>query len=191
MSIAELLAEHSRCGCLTRAEIEWFRSRGVERGALAYSFHDGQFAVKKDRVTFPGGPWFEFARYSRGHPSPVTACIMIARNCCGTAEDMVAWCPRTGQLATWLDRVSMLGEEQALAPRIHDTLVVHPDPLSWLRDNRRGIVIVTPYRAGSILRDAGPLQAKSIEQGRELYTLLSTADVPPILVPDPTEEVRG
>lgn len=74
-----------------------------------------------------------------------------------TAEDVVFWCPRTDELATWRGRAFALGEDNIgnAGTYAFDTyLHIYPDPLAWLIDGGRGIVVVDWTLAFDMLRDA-------------------------------------
>jgi hypothetical protein len=80
----------------------------------------------------------------------------------------------------------VLGANNLFAPRLtSNALLVDPNVLTWLRNGRRGIVVVEPERARWQLARAGPLHAASIEQGRALLSALTFT--PEILVPASTQ----
>jgi hypothetical protein len=54
-------------------------------------------------------------------------------------------------------------------------------PLDWLRQGRRGIVLLRSHAAAYALDDTGPLMAEDLEHGLELRRLL-TRPGPRILV---------
>jgi archaeosine-15-forming tRNA-guanine transglycosylase len=80
----------------------------------------------------------------------------------------------------------MLGEEQVFAPRIVEALLVHPDPLAWMRNGRRGVVVVDRPQAVALLRNAGTLIAADLDQGRQLREALETP--PPRILISPQVE---
>jgi len=60
-------------------------------------------------------------------------------------HDLIAWQPRTGQLASWRGVAFALGESAIWNPAswfMGGGLKVHRTPLEWLKDDRRGICIV-------------------------------------------------
>jgi hypothetical protein len=75
----------------------------------------------------------------------------------GEAWDMVAWCSRTGQLASWLCRAWAIGEDTIYEPRLsdHGALPIWRDPLRYLQANREGIVLVRPRAAVHYLDRCG------------------------------------
>jgi hypothetical protein len=66
----------------------------------------------------------------------------------GEPEDLVAWTPQSNRVASWYGAAAFLGAEDLLAPRVEiEGLLVHPDPMAWLRAGRNGVVILDPERA--------------------------------------------
>ena len=185
-----LLAEHGQGSVLTQADLDWFGGQGVRPLALARTAWNGFSAIRSDRVVFHRDRRFEFERYARlprsshGEAS-LRAYIFLGFDLFGDPADLVAWHPDTGGLASWRGLVSLLGEEQAFAPRLQEAIAVHADPIAWLRENRSGLVIVHPGRARSLLLDAGPLKTATIRQGSALRALLRQVRCPTILVPAP------
>lgn len=131
---------------------------------------------------------FEFDHHSQreeGEP----ANLVLSRNGWGEAIDLVAWCPSTGRLATWLGRAWALGEETIYQPRLteHSALPVWRSPVGWLRAGRQGICLVRVKAAAHHLCDGGPLLAEDAAHGEELRQLL-TRPAPRILIPNPKLE---
>jgi hypothetical protein len=72
-------------------------------------------------------------------------------------DDMVLWCPSTGELATLFGRAFALGEDNIVnaATYAFDThLHLFADPMDWLRDGGNGAVVIDWSRAFDRLRDA-------------------------------------
>ena len=72
------------------------------------------------------------------------------------SDDAVLWCPATGSVATWCGRAFALGEDNVANPGTYafdNALHIYADPLDWLRDRGRGIVIVRWDLAFDMLRD--------------------------------------
>jgi hypothetical protein len=191
MTEAEILTEFENGGRLSQVDIDWFHSEGIGGRTLAYAYHGGGSVVGKDRIVFLQNRAFEFKRYLKSRTPPLTAYIFVAADCCGRVSDLIAWHPRTKQIARWLGRVSLLGEEQAFKPHLEEGLFVHADPRSWLRAWRRGIVILEPDGARSILCDAGALVVSSVEQKYELRNILTKTRLPHILIAAPAEETTA
>ncbi len=82
-------------------------------------------------------------------------------------------------VGSWLGRAGLLGAENLW--RARDILVVHADPMSWLRAGRDGVVVVDPVRAAPMLRDAGTMEVGSQAERRGLADML-TVKLPRILV---------
>ena len=124
------------------------------------------------------------SRYKSDYPAE-SALTFVCWDAFGDPQDICAWQPATGKIATWFGRAALLGEDNLNAPQLEGGLQVHPDALDWFRAKRSGVVILDRQRAAPMLRDAGTLIASSPEHGRKLQELLR---VPPprILVPKPT-----
>ena len=89
----------------------------------------------------------------------------------GQTVDLVAFrAGAAGFVAPWLGRAGLLGEEHL--DRARDVLVVHATPLDWLRDNRRGVVVVDPVRAASMLRAAGRLEVGTYPERQRLLEMM-------------------
>jgi hypothetical protein len=167
---------------LTRYEVEGLDRMGVPMSALM-----GPPPLKAGYVVF-GQHGFEFEQHCPPGVEGMLALIFLILNRQGEAWDMVAWCSRTGQLASWLGRAWAIGEETIYRPRLsdHGALPVWRDPLRLLQANHEGIVIVRPRAAALYLEDAGPLLAEDALHGLELEKLL-TRPRPRILVRVPQE----
>lgn len=172
--------EHSQGRDLRQADIDWLTAQGVNGLALAKTYCGDFSFLLVDRVTFLDKQRFEFVRYLQGPFETASVFTMIIKNVEGESADILAWHPRTGQVATWLGAVAMLGEEQVHAPRL-EHLTVHEGVLSWLKDARHGLVILDAARAARILDGAGPLVAPSVDFGKKLRKQL-TIPAPEILV---------
>jgi hypothetical protein len=79
-----------------------------------------EFVVKVDRVAFNELGYFEFERYRHDDSVYNPALIVVARDELAEPCDLVAWAPATGKFACWHGRVSMLGEQIPLEPRMDD-----------------------------------------------------------------------
>jgi hypothetical protein len=75
----------------------------------------------------------------------------------------------------------MLGADNCLAPRIAEGLPVHAGPLEWLRAACRGVVVINPEKARSLLYRAQPLEVASVAHGRDLRRMMEVKP-PRILV---------
>ena len=178
MTTADILHEHRYLSRILRQDdVDRLRAEGVPNEAI---FQPS--LVKRDWVTFLPNDRFEFERYC-DHDEGVLAFVILAENSLGDIADIIAW--RGQRVATWLGSVALAGEEQAYGPRLEEDcgIDIHPTMLDWLRAGRRGMVIVDPLKAPSILScTGGPLRAASVEYGRELRRICSQS-CPTVLVP--------
>jgi hypothetical protein len=167
---------------LTPSEVERFHAMGVPLNALI-----GPPPLKAGYVVF-GQDGFEFEHHSPLGTEGTRAFLFLVTDPWGTALDIVAWCSKTGQLATWLGRAWAIGEDTLYDARLsdHGALPVWRNPLRYLQANREGIVIVRPHAAALYLEDAGPPLAEDALHGLGLEELL-TRPRPRILVPAPQE----
>jgi hypothetical protein len=116
------------------AELRWLLAQGITGEAMA-----SPWPIRGSSVIFDGNV-FSFADAGSNR-----AVIFRAEDF-GATVDLIAWQPRTGQLATWCGVGFCLGN----ADNIHNpgtyfdggSLHVHGTPLEWLRADRDGIVIV-------------------------------------------------
>lgn len=129
----------SNLSSLTQKEIDSFEAQGVTSAALLQSHPIGIAHGYRDKLGYfefdPSGPrWFAFPE----------------------AGDVVFWCPETGELAWDWGTVFALGQDAIRNPgstAFGQSLPVHADPLSWLRANRIGIVVLRWEWAFEQLRD--------------------------------------
>jgi hypothetical protein len=178
----DLIAEQQRG---RTPNLEWFRTNQVHGLAVAKSPRGDYDFLLCDDVVFLDPCSFEFARYMEGEEKPERAYTIIARDVLGDPIDIVAWQPASGRLATWLNRASILGEDQLNAPRLAEGLPVYEDPLRWLQQRRLGVVVIDAKRAAPKLCEAAPLLATSYEHGTSLRAMLK-AQPPRILLSSST-----
>lgn len=142
---------------------------------------DFGFEVRRARVQFIRGGRTVFASDKRADPEAVVpAFVMPAFDADGVMIDLVAWHPPSNRLGS--------SERAAgwLAGGYHsedEPLVVHPNPLAWLRANRQGVVIVHEDLARPALLAQRTLQAADIAHGEALQAMLSKVRMPRIVVP--------
>jgi hypothetical protein len=167
---------------LTRYDVERLDRMGVPISALM-----GPPPLKAGHVVF-GQHGFEFEQHCPPGVEGTRALVFLILNRQGEAWDMVAWCSRTGQLASWLGRAWAIGEDTIYDVRLsdHGALPVWRDPLRLLQANGEGIVLVRPHAAVHYLIDAEPLLAEDAWHGQELQQILSRP-CPRIFVPAPQE----
>jgi hypothetical protein len=167
---------------LTRYEVDRLHRMGVPMGALM-----GPPPLKVGYVVF-SERGFEFEQHCPLGVEGMRALIFLILNRQGEAWDLVAWCSRTGQLASWLGRAWAIGEDTIYDVRLsdHGALPVWRDPLRLLQANGEGIVLVRSRMAVHYLADAEPLLAEDTWHGEELQQIL-TRRCPRIIVPAPKE----
>ena len=168
-SVDDPVAEWSDCAALGQGDLDGFQNAGIQPHALIQGPYGLGASVVRDRIT-TSPRRFEFARYARPEHATEPAYIVLAFDRDGDPVDLVAW--HQGFIGSWLGGVGLLGEEQLDGPRFGAPLIVHPDPLAWLRAGREGVVIVDPVRAASMLRDAGPLEVASFGERKSLLDLM-------------------
>jgi hypothetical protein len=98
-------------------------------------------ALHIEAVVFLPGGRFEFSRNLRDASGTVKAVIIPARDEFGELADLAAL------KALWRGVVGMFGKAQLAAPRIACPALTVFSDLSWLRNNRSGVVIIDPKRA--------------------------------------------
>jgi hypothetical protein len=117
----------------TEAEIGWLLDQDISDTAILEPE-----PLRAGKVRFLGKQTFDFARFS---DIGERALVIVAD------EDLIAWQPRTGTLATWRGATFALGQEAIFNPATYfssGALHVHETPLQWLQADRQGIVIVRP-----------------------------------------------
>jgi hypothetical protein len=174
-------SEHEQGTPPSSRYIDLLREHGVSESAITHDFASQPSLIRQDQVVLVGETGFEFARYLKDQSEAISVLTFLARDVTGCVADIVAWDPSSGGLTTWVGRVALLGEEEALRPRLDRHLLVHPDPFAWLRAGRRGVVVVDPRMVFSVLENAGPLCVACVEQGQALRRIL-TPRAPEIFV---------
>ena len=148
-------------------EIRWLLAQGVSDTAMLKPT-----PIRAGNVRFLDGATFDFDAGA-------------ARALIFTEErDLVAWSPRTGQLASWRGVAFALGEEAVFNPAswfVGFGLHAYRLPLDWLCAGREGIVIVRPRLTYAMLRHVPRLIVEDVELGRQLRRWLrppkSTAEI--------------
>ncbi len=178
--IDDPLSEFLLCRPLDQRSIDHMKSMGVPVLALVSDLDGMGHSIRQDRIETRDGR-FEFGRYVN-HEMVRDAMVALAFDRDGHATDIVAW--RTGPepvVASWLGQIGLLGEENLDGARLGEPLVVHPDPLAWLRCGRDGVVVVDPARAGPLLRQAGEMVVDSHRERNRLNAIMRV-DLPKIIV---------
>lgn len=180
MSPSDIIEIWRECPHLLQCQIDKLTGAGISVEALSSDPTDWGFALAADHVAFDGTQ-FTFERHMRQPGKCVSAYIVPARDEFGEIADLCAW--RGEHLATWCGSVGTLGLQNIYAPRLeNDGLAVAPNVLAWLRNERRGVVIIDAGRARWELANAGPLIAASVAHGCGLRDMLTHS--PRILVPE-------
>jgi hypothetical protein len=176
--------EQARGSGLRKLDFAWLLDNDVPGHLTAWRSEGGFDLLLRDAVVFGRGRRFEFARHLRDPElERVVAYTIVARDAGGAPVDVVAWHPRTRRVATWLGRTGLLGSDFPCPATSADPLVVYPDPLAWLADGRRGVVVVDERLARAELLEAGSIQASDIAHGTKLKALLERVRLPRIVVP--------
>ena len=168
--------------------LEKLTAEGVPIEALEHDFDEYEFAVLQDRVAFDDNGGFTFERHLKHDETYQRALVTPVRNQFGEVVDLFAM--RRDRLATWLGRVGCAGLQNLFAPRLlSDALPIAANAMDWLRNERRGVLIIDRERAKWELASAGPLAASSVEHGRALLSALTF--YPEILVPASHERLAA
>ncbi|MCJ2084889.1 hypothetical protein MKK88_02625 [Methylobacterium sp. E-005] len=197
----QIREEFAACERLPFRDVEWFADQGVSAcKLLGYRFDPTEMGEAAFCRAFPGWPpidiGFEVRRArvqflrsgrvvltsnKRADPGAlITAFVIPAFNADGVMTDLIAWRPRTGHIgstertAGWLAGGYVSEDEP---------LIVHPDPLAWLRAGRQGVVVVHEDLARPALLAQRTLQAADVDHGEALQAMLSKVRLPRIVVP--------
>jgi hypothetical protein len=126
-------------------EIRWMFAQGIPDTAML-----GPPAIRAARATFLDGNTFDFDAVGE------RVLIFVVEDI-GADSDLVAWQPRTGQLATFEGIAFALGQDAIWNPASYfmgAALQVHADPLAWLKADRDGVCILQPKLTYACLRSA-------------------------------------
>lgn len=139
-----LASTHRSWGCPPTDDlIRWLIDQGISDKAMVSPYPIGGAKVRFDRGTFDLDESGERA-------------LTFRATDCGEVIDLIAWQPRTGQLASWHGQAFCLGDvEDIFNPATYfagDALRVHETPLQWLLAGREGIVILRPDLAYAYLK---------------------------------------
>lgn len=184
---SRIIGTHESNFGLTTREHEDLDRHGVPATALREPT-----PVRAGHVEFLPGGRFEFEQHRRLsiEVKAVRAFLILIEDEMGDAIDIAAWSPHLEKVALWRGIAWAIGQDQALAPRLTDELPVWRDPLGWLREGRRGLVLLRPMAAAPVLDDAGPLAAEDRQHGIELRAAL-TRKGPRIVIPDRVEHRKA
>jgi len=178
--IDDPVAEFLLCKPLDQCSIDHMKSMGVSVLALMSGLDGTGHCIRQDRVEARDGR-FEFGRYVN-HEMVRDALVALAFDRDGRPADIVAWGMGSEPfVASWLGQVGLIGEEHLDGARLGEPLVVHPDPMAWLRSGREGVVVVDAIRAGPLLRQAGEMVVDSHRERNRINAIMRV-DLPKIIV---------
>lgn len=210
----DLASDFARCQSLRMPHVARFRSKGVSAfrllgyrdcpfemgGSAAYAAHRDMmrrrhglspveftpgFQIRRAAVHFEPRQRFIFGWDRRAaEPFLEPAFIIPGLDQEEALVDLIAWCPRTGRLASLNRRCGLL-----LAASWTDTeapITVFPGPMPWLASGRRGVVVVHESLARPLLLEAPAIQAADIAHGVALKAMLTKVRIPSIVVPAET-----
>lgn len=158
-----VLDRYNALPTLRQKQIDWLLTHGVPASALACDPPVIGTVIPRNDGTF------DFCDESRTEAPTEQAVLFVSLEPDGTATDLVAWCPQSRRLGTWLGRAALLGDPAG--PRLDPAgaLPLWRSPLDWLRNNRDGVVIVDIARAARALIDLGPLLAETSHHAAEIH----------------------
>lgn len=154
----------------TQSQIDGLRRQGVAPVAMIFDWCDSPVELRRGYVEFLPGNRFAFEDES---VSGVVVDSLIVVACDETDDpvDLVAF-DFQGRFGSWRG-LPVLGLENALLPRMSDALPVHRNPIDWLTNCRRGVVVLDATMARHFLENAGPFVVASTDQGRALSDALT------------------
>ena len=174
----QLVRLHDGLAALKPEQTRWLLAQGVPARALVWPD-----ALRRGRVVFMPAGRFEFEPDYRGDLAATEAVLTTGYDPDGTPADLIAWCPRSGRIGSWLNRAPWFGD--AFGPRCSEglALAVHETPLQWLRAARAGVVLIEAAPglcrqldgSGPFVATGGPRHALRLEK-------LTTPTKPRILI---------
>ena len=166
----DVTSAYKRCSPLMKSDLDWLiDQQKIPKSALEFDYPKIPVSpIKQASVSFSNAQRFDFNWEREDGYSASRALIIPCRDEAGDLADLAAWDPLTQQIALWVGRVAMLGQQNVLAPRLSMALKVQLSPMDWLRDEREGIYIIDNSHAAPLLNDAGRLAAETTEQGLAL-----------------------
>jgi hypothetical protein len=155
---------------LTQSQIDGLRHQGVPAQAVIFSWCDEPVELRRGYVEWlPNG---RFAFESESTSGVVHDCLVVVANDeTGDPVDLVAF-DFQGRFGSWLG-LPILGLESAHAPRLSDALPVFPNPIGWIANYRKGVVILDHNRARHFLENAGPFVVASTDHGKALSAAMT------------------
>ena len=164
-----LASVHRSWGFPNDDELRWLLHQGISDAAL---WPISGATVRFDRGTFDLDDAGELALTFRAED-------------CGEIVDLIAWQPRTNQLASWRGQAFCLGDvDDVFNPATYfagDALRVHETPLQWLLADRDGIVILRHDWAHAYLGNCQRIVCPDARLAREVEVWVQS--------PRPTVEI--
>ena len=155
-------------------ETAWLTKRGVSFKALM-----GDWPVGAANVNFDGKGHFDIADDGE------RALTFVAFNA-GNPIDIIAWRPRSGQIASYTGAATFLGDQDdAINPATWfngGDLIIHATPLEWLQHDREGLVIINFKRAGAYLRIAKSVYCPDINVAQKIRRAVKAASKPTLKI---------
>jgi hypothetical protein len=163
---------------LRQREIDRFVGLGIKALDLG-----NPWPVLADRVVFTGD-FFVFAD-DVGERGEAAFTFIVISN--AGFIDIVAWHPQTNRLAIWLGNGFAVGERQIHHPYpLMPGLPVFRSPIGWLRNGRRGIVMVRAKFTDVVLAAVPVLIAEDEQHQRDLQEVFPVGiHGPKIMVSQP------
>lgn len=169
-SVSDLCkTEYWNARSLWQSDLDHFATLGISGLALATP----DMVFKAGIILEDGGDTFIF-EHATDTDEGRDAFILPVEGASGI-NDLVAFDPEIGLLATWLGLAFAINEASIWAPNLdRDPLPVWRDPIGWLKAKRQGIVLLRPEQAYSYLDHLPGVIAEDVQQGEELERLLWT-----------------
>lgn len=159
-----MLAVSLWCKDLSEGSLNSLRDRGVPPPALEFDPVAKHFKIMMASVVW-AGTRFDIDILGDAEKAIIIAC----RDEWGEFNDLCAWSPTSGQIASWLGVACIIGQESLSSQRGKDEkLWLHPSPLDWLQHGRTGVVVIDYEAARTVLADVGPIAVKSADHKAKL-----------------------
>jgi hypothetical protein len=161
--------EYWNARSLWQSDLDYFAALGISGLDLATP----DMVLKAGIILEDGGVTFVFEHHTDTDEGR-DAFILPVEGPIGI-NDLIAFGPEIGLLATWLGRALAINEASIWAPNLdRDPLPVWRDPIGWLKAKRQGIVLLKPEQAYSYLDHLPGVIAEDLQHGEELERLLWT-----------------
>ena len=161
--------EYWNARSLWQSDLDYFATAGISGLDLATP----DMVLKAGIILEGGGDTFMFEHHTDTDDGR-DAFILPVEGGTGI-NDLVAFDPEIGLLATWLGRAFAINEASIWEPNSDgDPLPVWRDPIGWLKAKREGIVLLKPELAYRHLDHLPGVIAEDAQHGEELERLLWT-----------------